>query len=439
MLNSPIDFQTLFLDMNSFFASVEQQVQPKLRGVPVGVAPYIGGSGCIIAASREAKLAGIKTGSLVREAKKIYPKIKIIESRPALYLIYHKEIKKVIESFSPYFQPLSIDEFIIHLTPREQNFATAMKLGADIKDKIRENVGDFLTSSVGIGPSRFLAKMAGERKKPDGLTIVKLSGLEKFYADLKLTDLTGINHQLEFRLGSFGINSPLDFFQADIPRLRQILGHAGRLWFYRLRGFEVDNVQSPTKTVGHSHVLAPEFRNRAGAEAVIRKLIYKAASRLRAGKFLAAGISVSVSFHDASGFHQSKKVPPFSDTKSFIDHVFEILKNCRWCSGCHCEERSNLDFKRLPRAEKNIGSRNDNARPLTPSYVSVSAFNLSSSHEIQLSIFKDIEKSRQISEAMDKIDDQFGVGFVHPASVFSAKDSAPDRIPFGKPRYEIRH
>jgi len=403
----PKDFRIIFLDMNSFFASVEQQVRPEFRGIPVGVTPYVGGTGCIIAASREAKKMGIKTGCLVREARKIYPKIKIIESRPALYTIYHKEIRRVIESFSPYFQPLSIDEFIIFLTPSEQNSQTAKKLGQAIKDKIRSEVGDFLTSSVGIGPSRFLAKMAGERQKPDGLTVVKLSELREFYSKIKLLDITGINHKLEFRLKNFNLLTPLDFFTTDLPKLRSILGHAGRLWWYRLRGYEVDDQISQIKTIGHSHVLAPEVRNIEGAKAVIRKLIYKSAYRLRQSGFMAGGVFINISFYDGPSFKKGARVSPFSDTGSFIANVFKLLKDCRW--------------------HKN------------PSYVAVSAFNLLSSKKIQLSIFSEIEKSRRISEAMDKIDDEFGAGFIHPASVFIARDSAPDRIPFGKPRYDIRN
>ena len=403
----PKNYQTLFLDMNSFFASVEQQVQPPLRGVPLGVAPYTGGTGCIIAASREAKALGIKTGTLVRDAKRLYRDIKIIESRPALYMIYHKEIKTVIESFTPHYQVLSVDEFIINLISREQNHQASTKLGQAIKEKIRADVGDHLTCSIGIGPNRFLAKMAGERRKPDGLTVVRLSELENFYSQLKLLDICGINQRLEFRLKNFGIDSPLDFYRADLPRLRAILGHSGRLWWYRLRGYEVDDYVSFTKTIGHSHVLAPEFRNRAGAEAVLKKLIYKTASRLRAQKFLAGGVFVAVAFYDGPTFKKGKRVLPFSDTRSFTSAVFEILKGCHWYSN--------------------------------PSYVSVAAFNLISSRATQISILPEIEKSRRISEAMDKIDDEFGVGFIHPASVFTARDSAPDRIPFGQPRYDIRH
>lgn len=402
----PKDFKVLFLDMNSFFASVEQQVQPTLRGLPLGVAPYTGDSGCIIAASKEAKAMGIRIGR-IGEAKTLCPKLKIVESRPALYMLYHKEIKKVIESFTPYFTPLSIDEFALFLTPKEQNYQSAIKLGQNLKLAIREKVGDSLTCSVGIGPSKFLAKMAGERKKPDGLTVVRLSELSNFYAGIKLTDITGISWRMEQVLKNFCINSPTDFFNCSITRLRELLNHPGRMWYFRLRGYEVDDHISPTRTVGHSHVLPPQHRSKEGAEAVIRKLIFKTAFRLRKENFWASGVSVTIGFLDRGGFAVSKRTTSFCDTKSLTDHIFLLLKNCRWQS-----------------------------RPI---YVSISTFNLAKLCGNQISIFSEIEKQKSISYTLDEINDRYGSETVYSASMHQALESAPDRIPFGRPRYEILH
>jgi len=404
--NPPKDFSILFLDMNSFFASVEQQVQPTLRGIPIGVAPYTGGTGCVIAASKEAKGRGVKIG-LVSEAKKLVPEIKILEARPALYMLYHKEIKKVIESFTPYFQPLSIDEFIIRLTPRDQNELSARKMALGLKKTIREKVGDSLTCSIGIGPSVFLAKMAGERRKPDGLTLVELENLKQFYAGLQLTDLTGINFRMEAQLKNLGIDSPLSLFNLEMGEMIRMLKHWGRLWYFRLRGFEVDDYVIKNKTIGHSAVLAPEFRTRSGALSVLRKLVFKAGYRLRRENYLAAGINISVNFMGSAGFHLSRKVATFSDNATFWAKTEELLKSCPW--------------------------------PGRPILVAVSAFNLTKKSGEQISIFKEVEKSRAISKALDQINDTFGAETIVPASVFLAKDSAPDRIPFGRPRYEIMH
>lgn len=402
----PKDFSILFLDMNSFFASVEQQVRPDLRGQPVGVAPYAGDSGCIIAASYEAKKMGVKI-CRVGEAKKLCPQIEIVESRPALYMIYHKEIKKVIESFSPYFRPLSIDEFVIRLTPGEQSEKAATNLALAIKKKIKSEVGDYLKCSIGISASNFLAKVAGERQKPDGLTLVSLLDLRQLYTSLALRDIPGINYCLEARLNNLYINSPLDLFNLSREEMMRKFKHWGRVWYYRLRGYEIDNIESKTKTIGHSHVLAPELRTRQGATSVIEKLIAKVGYRLRQTGFRAGGVAVSIRFSNRSGFNLSQRVASFCDNKSFHDHVFFLLKKCRWQS--------------------------------QPVHIAVTAFNLIRLVGSQQILFPEIEKPRRISEALDKINDHFGAGTIYPASMFSGRDSAPDRIPFGSPRYDIIH
>lgn len=402
----PKDFQVLFLDMNSFFASVEQQVRPILRGKSVGVAPYTGDTGCIIAASREAKTRGVSIGR-ISEAKKLCPGIIIVESRPALYMIYHEEIKKVIESFGPFYTPLSIDEFVIRLTPREKNYQNSIKLAQNLKQAIKERIGEHLTCSIGIGPSRFLAKMAGERRKPNGLTVVQLSELKKFYSELKLLDITGINYRTEALLNFSGIHSPLSLFNLSLPELRMILKHPGRLWYFRLRGYEVDDFVTKSKTIGHSHVLPPEYRSKNGALSVIRKLIFKAGFRLRKEGYWACGVSAAISFFNDSGFHKSKRVEQFCDSNSFIRNILELLRNCPWRG--------------------------------KPVYVSISAFNLVRPMGGQISIINEVEKAKKLSKTLDLVNDQFGAMTLFPASLFEAKESAPDRISFGRPRYGIIH
>ena len=402
----PKDYQVLFLDMNSFFASVEQQVRPNLRGLPIGVAPYTGDSGCIIAASREAKAMGIGIGR-IGEARAVCPTLKIVEARPALYMLYHKEIRKVVESCTPYFEALSIDEFAIRLTPLDQKRQKAEEFALKLKQKIYEEVGDFLTCSIGIGPSVFLAKMAGERRKPDGLTIITLKELGNFYADLELRDLTGINWRMQSRLTNFGIDSPFLFYKTPLGDLIKKMQHSGRLWYFRLRGHEVDDHVIKSKTVGHSHVLEPKFRSKEGALNVLKQLIQKAGYRLRKEGCYANGVSVSISFTNGDSFHVSKKFPQFCDSASFSLNALFLFKDCRWQG--------------------------------SPLLVSVSAFNLTKKTGNQISIFKDIEKWLDISKSLDEINDRFGADTVFTAATFDSRKSAPDRIPFGKPRYDIRH
>lgn len=401
----PKDYRKLFLDMNSYFASVEQQVQPTLRGKPVGIAPYTGSSGCIIARSTEAKQLGVATGHRVGEALALCPKMIIVESRPELYLFYHRQILRVLKDHSPYVTPLSIDEFVINLTGSDQSDKKSVLMAKSIKEKLASKVGDYLKCSVGIGPSTWLAKVAGELKKPDGLTIVDINHLPDLYGQLKLIDLPGINFRMERQFLRRNLKSPLDLFNYPLQNWQSAFGHLGRTWYFRLRGYEVDYKESAVKTIGHSHVLAPEFRTISGAYGVIKKLIAKTAKRLRDQKLTAAGVFVAVGFWGQPSFHAGRKTQEFSDDFTLNKYVFELL--------------SNLKF------------------PGKPSRVAVTVFNLKSAVFRQQSIFPDLEKRISLSKATDKINDRYGAKTLHLGDTHDAIDTAPDRIPFGKPRYEI--
>ena len=273
----------------------------------MGVTPYTGGSGCIIACSREAKSFGVKTGDRVSEARNKCPYIVILESRPDLYLFYHREIFSALSKFSPWITPLSIDEFKIILKGRDKSLAESLKIAKEIKFEINKKA-DYLKCSVGIGPNMFLAKVAAESKKPDGLTVCKLENLDDFYKKIKLRDMPGINFQMEKKLAECKIYTASDFYNSSFIFLRNILGHLGKAWHYRLRGFEVDGFQTKNKSVGHSHVLAPEMRSREMALSVLKKLAIKTAYRLRRENLWAGGVAVYISFMNGGKFYDFKKI-----------------------------------------------------------------------------------------------------------------------------------
>jgi len=402
----PADYSVLFLDMNAYFASVEQQVQPTLRGLPVAITPYAGSTGCIIARSYEAKEWNITVGDNVGMARKKCPKIKIIEARPALYQLYHKEILKIILKNAPYVTPLSIDEFMIRLTGRDQTRTGSLGLAKNIKCDLK-NVADHMTCSVGVGPNYFLAKLAGESKKPDGTTLVELNDLDQFYKKLKLRDIPGINFRMERQLAERKIYTVFDFYQKSLIELSHLLKFPGKIWYHRLRGYEVDEFVIKNKTVGHSHVLAPELRTKEKAISVMEKLASKVAYRLRREQLWARGVAVRISFLQGGGFADYKHCQLFNDTASIISEVKNLLAKCK------------------------------NWRE--PLYVAVTTFNLIKTHNKQISIFPEIEKSRAMSEAMDKINDEYGANTTFYASSFEGREAAPDRIPFGIPRYDIKH
>lgn len=391
----------LFLDMDSFFASIEQQVQPPLRNKPVGVAPYTGETGCIISPSKLAKEQGVKTGMLVGEAKKLCPAIKIIESRPVLYKLYHQEIVKVLYSFSPFLKILSIDEMTFPIEEGKGSKIAVQNMALKIKEAIKNRVGDFLTCSIGIGPNQFLAKIAAELEKPDGLVWITKEQLPCLYKKLDLLDLPGINEGMKRILYKADIRTPFDFYQASQEKLVRFLNHPGRLWYLRLRGFEVDDYKSKVSSIGHSFVLPPKYRNKKGARKVVIKLAYKIGQRLRRDRFLAGGLLLKIDFVNGECFKKFVNHSPFSDVYTLIKQVLYLL--------------SQIEFKSPPLS------------------ISMSAYKLLKDKG-QHFLFPQFQKRQDLFKAVDAINDKYGPETVYIAETEGDVDIAPERIPFGKPR-----
>lgn len=399
-MQEPTNYSNLFLDMNAFFASVEQQVQPNLRGKPICVAPYTGNTGCCIARSYEAKEYGISICS-VGEAKRLCPKIKIIESKPELYIFYHRQILKVLESFSPYVEVKSVDEFNIRLTNSDRQIDNALKMAVGLKEAIAAQVGDYLKCSIGISSSPWLAKVAGESKKPDGLVFLNLNDLAEFYEKLELKDLPGINFAMEKQFNRRGIRSVLDLYEQSLVNLSTWFGHGGRMWYYRLRGYEIDEKKSAVKSVGHSHVLAPQFRTRHLARRVLAKMAQKCAVRLRGKNLWASAVSVYISFLGGGGMYKYINTDLICDTQSIQRAALFLYDSLKI------------------------------TKP--PLKIAVTLFNLKQMRREQISLFCDIEKSKRASKALDEINDKYGIDTIYPASMFDTGESAPNRIPFGDP------
>jgi hypothetical protein len=228
----------LFLDMNSYFASVEQQLRPELRGRPVAVAPMLTETTCCIAASYEAKRYGIKTGTLVQDARLLCPGLEVVEARPKEYIRIHHQILRAVDTVLPIEAVLSIDELVCKLMGREQEPAEALRLGAQVKQAIYRQVGEQLRCSVGLGPNRFLAKVAAEMHKPDGLTLLRLADLPHRLYSLALRDLPGIGPGMEQRLFKHGVTTVEELYRLSVLQLSQVWGSRvhGFAWWHRLRG-----------------------------------------------------------------------------------------------------------------------------------------------------------------------------------------------------------
>jgi DNA polymerase IV len=316
----PRPLRWLFLDLNSYFASVEQQLQPELRGKPIIVAPVGSDTTVAIAASYEAKRYGISTGTPVWEAKRKCPDMIVTPARHERYVEFHDAVIAEVWKHIPVTHVCSIDEVACRLLDNENGPEAVRALALRIKAGIRAAVGECLTSSIGIAPNRLLAKLASDMQKPDGLVVLTADELPHRLFDLQLRDIAGIGAKMERRLAREGVNS-IEQLCARKPR------HAGSAWggtngdrlWYLLHGVDLPEKATQNRTIGHSHVLAPRARGLEPTRLVARRLALKAASRLRRKGYVARLLVLHGKFEDdKSNWRTSHKLPSTQDSFAIL-------------------------------------------------------------------------------------------------------------------------
>jgi DNA polymerase-4 len=316
----PRPLRWLFLDLNSYFASVEQQLDPALRGRPVIVAPVDSDTTVAIAASVEAKRYGIGTGTPVWEARRRCHDVIVTPARHERYVEFHDAIVAEIWRHIPVTRVCSIDEVACRLLDNENGRDAAIALARRVKAGIRAQVGDCLTSSVGIAPNRLLAKLASDMQKPDGLVVLDAAHLPERLYDLKLRDIAGIGAKMERRLARDGVN---DIRQLCERRPRDAGTAWGgtdgdRLW-YLLHGVDLPEKATQTRTIGHSHVLSPGKRGVEAVRLTARRLALKAASRLRRKAYRCRLLILHARFEDdKSGWRAAQRLPATQDSFAIL-------------------------------------------------------------------------------------------------------------------------
>lgn len=316
----------LYVDFNSYFASVEQQERPELRGRPVAVVPVENtDSTCAIAASYEAKAYGIRTGTAIWEAKKLCPGLVCVLARHNLYVDYHHRAIAEIDRHVPVAEVCSIDEMAARLLRNEAAPETARAIALAIKAGLRENLGEWVRCSIGIAPNKYLAKVATDLEKPDGLTVLMPDEAEpRLTAELKPVDLPGIGRNMERRLWARGVFTMADIYALDRRRMRHAWGSiwGERMW-YLLRGHDLADPPTQRRSIGHSHVLAPDLRPVARAVDVGRRLTLKAAARLRRMGYTACMFGFSARLEDGRRVRLELRCRPAQDSVTFLAMLLE--------------------------------------------------------------------------------------------------------------------
>lgn len=392
----------MHIDLNSCFASIEQQANPLLRHKPVVVAAYSSPNGCVLSPSVEAKRVGIKVGMRVREACSLFPKLIVLTPDPDKYRAIHLQLRQLLSNYSPHICPKSIDEFVLDLSDCPCLKNGIFEVAKEIKLKIKQNIGDYLTVSIGFGPSRFLAKIASNLHKPDGLDEINSRNFYVIYRSLSLVEIHGINHQNANRLNSVGIYTVTDFFRADLFTLRQAFGSiVGYRWFLRLRGWEVDGGDSQTKSFSHSYSPSKVVAKLSEISPVLSQLVQKVGFRMRDGGFQAKGVGIGLLYHQNLYFHQVIQLdqPIFSS-----EDIYRVA------------------YQLVLRSPYRLSIKN----------ISISCFKLSDIKQVQLDIFGNRARQSQITLATDEVNHKYGQFTIASATIVEARELVRDYISFGQ-------
>jgi len=396
-----MSLRALYIDFNSYFASVEQQRRPELRGKPVAVLPVMADTTCCIAASYEAKKFGVKTGTLVRDAQRLCPDLLLVEAQPAVYVDYHDRLVEAVESRAHVERVLSIDEMYCELHGREQRRDRALSLAYEIKSTIANKVGTELHCSIGIAPNVFLAKTATEMQKPDGLTVIEEKDLPDCLFGLELRDLCGIGRKMEKRLSALGITSIEALCKASRSELQEAWGGiGGERMHARLRGEWVADLSTERSSIGHSHVLPPALRSHRAAYSVLHRLLQKAAMRLRSYGLIAGALHVHVRRLDGSSWENHARLDPTQDTLRLLDALKVLWAN-------------------YPAGAK--------AAPLK---VGITLVNLREQSDQSRSLFDNVEARNLLNATVDRLNLRYGKNAVYFGGAHRALGSAPMRIAF---------
>lgn len=386
--------------MNAYFASCEQQRQPALRGRPVAVVPTMTDRTCCIAVSYEARPYGVTTGTNVGEARRRCPGLQLVQGRHEHYIELHHQIVAAVNTVLPVEKVCSIDEMACRLPPQKRGAEDAQRVARDVKRAIAEQVGPYLRCSIGLAPNRFLAKVASNLNKPDGLSTILREQLPRRLHTLRLSDLQGIGANMQRRLASRGVTSVRQLCALSKPAMREVWQSVlGEQWWHMLRGDDVEERPSTHQTVGHSHVLAPRLRTDAGVWAVLVRLLHKAAARLRKMSLVARRLLVQVRYvGDRPSWCVKAPVNRCSDTPTLLKALAAAWRD----------------------------------RPLdaTPLQAAVTLTHLQPARGTPLPLFAEDRAAVRAAETMDAINKRVGANTLYFASMHETREAAPMRIAF---------
>lgn len=398
----------MHIDLNSAFATTEQQAHPHLRGLPIGVTNRLSKECCVIAVSYEGKALGIKVGMRRSEAVALCPGFVLLETDAPKYHRVYEKLITIMRDYSPNIKMKSIDEGILDFHGMESVLKgrTLEDIGYEIKQRVREDIGDWMKINVGIGPNRFLAKQAAGWHKPDGLDVIDHRNLLDYYSEIELMDISGIAERNQARLNSCHIMTPRQFFFAKEYTLKKQVFRSitGTYWYRRLRGYEIDAQDTKLGMVGRQWVVRDPSSDSEYLNSCLSYLCETTGMKLRFKGVSARGICVWARLQSGETWHAKR----MHKTTYFTNQ--EVYR----------------------RALELFNSRPSGSIVQT---LGVYCYELNPSSRSQLSLLENIEKQDWLTKAVDEINDFYGAFTVHSAVSMAGKKIIKQKIPFGGTEY----
>lgn len=414
--HNPAPPEVMHIDLNSAFAMTEQQANPMIRHRPVGVTNRLSDYAICIAASYEAKQLGVDLGMRAGEAKQRAPGFVMLEADPAKYQHVHKLMRQIFESYSPTAYMKSVDEGIIDFRDMQPILKgrPLEEIALEIKQRFRDEIGDYMTVNIGIGQNRWLAKVGASLDKPDGLNVIDKSNIADIYAKLRLTDLPYIAGRMKLRLNFAGIYTPLELYHTPEPKLskqvfRSINGHH---WYLKLRGYETE-VEYGIRTVGRSYALEHRTNNPEQIKALLYKSAAKVARRLKCNDLAARGLMLYLGYG--------------RPTDPWQQHHRGYFERHMYATFAHRADQlyaRAVDLFDRSRQGQVVSSLQMTAYALKPTQVD------------QLFLWDSLDaKLNRAEAAMNHLNDRYGEQTIVAAKVMASKNEMKDKIPFGSIRY----
>ncbi len=325
----------IHIDMDAFYASVEQRDNPELRGKPVAVGG-IRERGVVAAASYEARVYGVRSAMPSVTARRKCPDLVFVKPRFEVYKAVSRQIQQIFQAYTPLVEPLSLDEAYLDVTENLKGIASATEIAKAIRADIREATG--LTASAGVSYNKFLAKLASDYRKPDGLFVIRPEMGEAFIAGLAVRKFHGIGPATAEKMKRLGIETGADLRAQSLAFLEQHFGSAGE-WYYRIsRGVDLRRVRPDRerKSVGAETTFFTDITTPEGARDGLMPLVEKVWRHCDAHGLRGRTVTLKVRFGDFSQFTRSRTGPPVGDHETLeraslalLEGIFPLSKGVR--------------------------------------------------------------------------------------------------------------